>query len=212
MTSLEDAVKLSDQFWIDIASTVGECLCGCGQERPEFDMDGVPRMFINGHQSRGRMNANFGKPTWNKGLQGVQTKPRNRPAWNKGLKGVYKASEETKKKMSDNHAVPWNKGKTLSEEHKKKVSETKKAKKKQTDQETKKKLSDALNRYYAINGTRRHSKATKKKLSESLKLYYFNNESKNHMFGKSHTEASKKKMSQARKRYWASRRKAATPM
>ena len=58
----------------------------------------------------------LGKNTWTKG----------RIPWNKGKTGIY--SDETRKKISENQKgrTPWNKGILMSEESKKKISDTKK--------------------------------------------------------------------------------------
>ena len=71
-------------------------------------------------------------------------------------------SEESKKKLSEAHKGKsvWNKGKKLSEETKKKLSETHKGKK--LSEEARKKMSEA-------HKGKHHSEETKKKLSEANK-------------------------------------------
>ena len=74
-------------------------------------------MILGGRGLKKGTNKN--RVPWNKGLKGVQT------AWNKGRTGVYtdKANQRRSESMKGVH-----KGKTLSEEHKRKISITKKNK------------------------------------------------------------------------------------
>ena len=102
-----------------------------------------------------------------------------------GLKGH---TEESKQKISVNNARYW-KGKTLSDEHKKKLSEANKGqipwnKSKTLSEEHKNKLSEA-NKGHEV------SDETKMKISEAHKG------KNNHMYGKHHSEETKKKMSKA---------------
>ncbi len=119
-------------------------------------------------------------------------------------KGVYIRTEETKKKLSEalkgrrvsiksefkkenkfgfkkgNTFGKINKGKKMSEETKKKLSEANKGKK--LSEETKKKIIE----FHKGNKGKKHSEETKKKISEANK-------------GKKHSEETKKKMIEAHK-------------
>ena len=92
-------------------------------------------------------------------------------------------SEETRKKLSESHKgqTPWNKGKHHSEETKKKISEAQKGK--MLSEEAKNKLSE-------YNKGKKLSEETKKKISECKK-------------GKHHSEKTKKKLSEYYKnKHW----------
>ena len=98
-------------------------------------------------------------------------------------------SEETKKKLSE-----FNKGKHLSEETKRKMSESHKGKPSPTkghkhSEETKKKISEASK----VRKRAKHSEETRRKISEAQK-------------GKRLSEETKWKMSEARKAYWAKKK------
>jgi hypothetical protein len=83
---------------------------------------------------------------------------------------------------------PWHKGKKLSDEHKRKISESCKGKNKgkKLSEETKKKLSESHKGKTPWNKGKHHSEESKKKMSESLK-------------GKKLSEETKKKLSEAHK-------------
>lgn len=100
----------------------------------------------------------MGRVPWNKGM----TWKTNRPAWNRGLKGTNKHTEEYKKKLSERMKgntyrkgkPSHTKGKHLSDEQRKKISNSRKGK------------------YAGKNHPRygkHHSKETKKKISKSNK-------------------------------------------
>ena len=89
-------------------------------------------------------------------------------ALSKANKGK-KLSEETKKKMSD-----VNKGKKLSEEHKKKISEGNKGKK--MSDEARRKVSEAKKGRTSWNKGKHHTVESKKKMSDANKgMHWFNN-------------------------------------
>ena len=89
-------------------------------------------------------------------------------ALSKANKGK-KLSEETKKKMSD-----VNKGKKLSEEHKKKISEGNKGKK--MSDEARRKMSEAKKGKTSWNKGKHHTVESKKKMSDANKgMHWFNN-------------------------------------
>ena len=94
-------------------------------------------------------------------------------------------SEETRKKLSEA-----NKGKQLSEETRKKLSEAQKGK--HHSAESKKKISDAQK-------GKPKSEETKKKMSDAKKGKYIGKD--NSFYGKHHSEETKKKMSEANKGY-----------
>jgi len=111
-----------------------------------------------------------GKPSWNKGLKGVQV------AWNKGMSH----SDETRKKISDAHKgkivsdefrkkmSKIHKGKKLSDEHKKKIGEKQKGvARKKPSCESRKKMSIAQT-------GRKHSFETKQKMSIAQKKRFNN--------------------------------------
>lgn len=102
-----------------------------------------------------------------KGTKGLQV------AWNKGKTGVF--SDVTLKKMSlaKIGKVTWNKGRILSEDIKKRISETLKGN--TPSAETRRKISEA-------GKGRKHSEETRRKMSERQKG------EKNHNFGKKTAE------------------------
>ena len=105
------------------------------------------------------------------------------------LSEVHKnISDETRRKMSlsAKGRTPYNKGKHLSEEHKKKIGEANKGK--TMSEESKKKISTA-------NKGKNRSEETKQNISEVKKKLYSSG-MKHPMLGKHHTEESKKKMSE----------------
>ena len=93
--------------------------------------------------------------------------------------GIYVRTEEHKQKISKGKKgqASWHKGKHLTEEHKRKISEAHKGK--HHTKETKQKLSE-------INKGKSHTEERKRKISEAHKE-------------KHHTEETKKKMSEERK-------------
>ena len=100
------------------------------------------------------------------------------------LKGMTRSplSEEHKKKLSESHKgkPTWNKGKKLSEEHKRKISEGNKGKRRSPlSEEHKRRISEA-------NKGKKLSEETKRKMSEANK-------------GKKLSEEHRKKMSEAQK-------------
>lgn len=121
--------------------------------------------------------ARSGKPTWNKGKPmseeykiKLSMAHKGQVAWNKGKK-CKPLSEETKKKISESQ-----KGKKMSEETRRKMSESQKGKK--MSEETRRKLSES-------HKGKHPSEEHRKKISEALKG---NTNSK----GKHHTEETKK--------------------
>ena len=93
-------------------------------------------------------------------------------------------TEETKRKISD--ANKGNKtwlGKSLSDEHKKKLSEAHKGKK--VSEETKRKISETLKNKYVLenhpNYGKHHTEETKRKISEAGKGRIFSEEHKKHL-------------------------------
>jgi len=108
-----------------------------------------------------------------------------------GGNGTGKISEESKRKMSESH-----KGKPLSEDHKRKISIANKGqipwtKGKQPSEETKQKLSIANKGQIPWIKGKHHSEETKKKISEN---------NPRSMLGKHHSEATKRKMSISQKK------------
>lgn len=97
----------------------------------------------------------------------------------------------------EEHSLLHNKGKKLSEEHKKKISEAKMGKKHSA--ETKRKLSEAQKGKKNALGCHR-SEETRRKISEAKKG------KNNPWFGKKRSEETRKKMAEAHRRYYASRR------
>ena len=132
--------------------------------------------------------ARSGKPTWNKGKKmseeykiKLSMAHKGQVTWNTGKK-CGPLSEEHKRKISESE-----KGKKLSEETRRKLSESHKGK--SNSEEQKKKISAALK-------GRSHSKEHNRKVSEALKG---NVNSK----GKHRTEETKNKISKARKgKHW----------
>ena len=125
-----------------------------------------------------------GKPTWNKDKHmseeykiKLSMALKGKPTWNTGKK-CGPLSEEHKRKISESE-----KGRKLSEETRKKMSESRKGK--SIPEEQKKKISAALK-------GRSHSEEHNRKVSEALKG---NTNSK----GKHHTEETKRKISEANK-------------
>ena len=123
--------------------------------------------------------------------------------------------EETRKKISDAHKgkPSPNKGKPMSEEQKKKLSEVIKEKF-IYDEEYRRKISDSMKGKHLSEETRRkisestsgekhpmfgkhHSEESKRKISESHKGLQAGE--KNPMFGKNHSEETRKKMSESHK-------------
>jgi len=234
MTSIEDALRLPDQFWIDIASTVDQCLCGCGQKFSEFDTEGRPRLFVAGHSSKGRRRSKESNKHLSEVMKGhsVSEQTRKRisqtrirlkiPPWNKGLRGLQKASEESKEKMSQAKKGKKNPnyGKAFSEQRKRNISQAQ-IQFYLTDkgQETKKHLSQSLSGEKNYMFGRHRPKETKKQISESLIQFYLTDkgqETKKHLsesrkrYLESGGEARKKQISEATRRSWARRREAAT--
>ena len=129
-----------------------------------------------------------GKPTWNKGKPmseeykiKLSMALKGKPTWNTGKK-CGPLSEEHKRKISESE-----KGRKLSEETRKKMSESRKGK--SSSEEQKKKISAALK-------GRSHSEEHNRKVSEALKG---NTNSK----GKHRTEETKNKISKALKgKHW----------
>ena len=100
-------------------------------------------------------------------------------------------TEESKKKMSNSHKgqISPNKGKPMSEEQKKKLSEANK----NISDETRKKMSESHKGKPSPNKGKKMSEETRRKLSESHKGQIPPNK------GKPHSEESKKKMSESHK-------------
>jgi len=135
--------------------------------------------------------AHKGKIAWNKGIKGVQL------PWNKGKKGLYKShrkginleqeygeekANKIRRKISlvGKGRIPWNKGKTASEETKRKLSEShkgqvawNKGRKGISSEETKQKMSESQKKRFekeiVWNKGKTASEETKRKLSESHK-------------------------------------------
>ena len=129
-----------------------------------------------------------------------------------------KLSEETRRKMSESRKglIPWNKGKKLSEEHKKNVSKGLKNQSKET------RLKMLLGRSESLKGNKnslgyKHTTETKQKMSKAQTGRKHTEESKKKIaeahkgnkynLGHKHTEESKKKMSEALKNPSAETRK-----
>lgn len=99
-----------------------ECACGCGEEIPKYNCWGYERKFKNGHASRLSNSGQFKKTEtpWNKGLTKEEDERVNykRPtAFKKGHKAYNKGiplSEEQKRKLSESlkGRDSWNKGLT----------------------------------------------------------------------------------------------------
>ena len=115
-------------------------------------------------------------------------------------------SDETKRKLSENNAKYW-KGKTLTEEHKRKIGEASKGRK--HTETTKRKIAEA-NKGNTYSKGKHLSKETKKKMSEAKKGKHFTEEhkkklsesmkaEKNHNYGKHFTEEHKRKIGEGNK-------------
>lgn len=111
----------------------------------------------------------------------------------------------------DNFGIePWNKGKKLSEEHKRKMSEANKGKK--LSKETRQKMSEAKKGKPSHLKGQKQSEETKRKISEALKGSKKSDETKKKMSkaskgrgkGRKHSEESKLKMREAKKKYHTS--------
>ena len=120
------------------------------------------------------------------------------------LSEVHKnISDETRRKMSlsNKGRTPYNKGKHLSEEHKKKIGEANKGK--TLSEEARKKISESNSGEKHHFFGKHHTEETKKKLSDSHKGKTLSDETKNKIGekskGRNHTEESKKKISTANK-------------
>lgn len=118
----------------------------------------------------------------------------------------YTHSEETRQKLSvanKGHASP-NKGKPMSEETKRKISEAEKGKK--MSEEAKLKISTALKGKKLGEFSEEH----KRKLSAARKERKISDETKlklsNALKGRKFSEETKRKMSEARKAYWAKKK------
>lgn len=105
-------------------------------------------------------------------------------------------SEETKKKISEANKgqIPWNKGKHWSDEVKQRISKAQKGKKgsfygKRHSKKVREQISKANKGKIPWNKGKYHSKETKEKISESLRG------EKGSFYGQHHTEDSKRKMS-----------------
>ena len=147
------------------------------------------------HDDSTQISCNFDKG--GRGCAGHIVSPESRKKMSDVRKGNencrgWVLTDETKKKMSEtkkgeknpNYGKPaLNKGKSPSDETRKKMSDAKK----NPSIETRQKLSTATL-------GRRHTEATRKKMSEDLKG------DKNPFYGKSHTEETRQKMSIARRR------------
>lgn len=113
-------------------------------------------------------------------------------------------SDETRKKLSDSH-----KGKRLSEETKRKITEANKGKhkgkkfpnRKRISDESRKRISDALKGRTISWGSKISASNKGKKMSEEAKKK-ISESSK----GRQHSEETRKKLSEARKAYWAAKR------
>lgn len=120
------------------------------------------------------------------------------------LSEVHKnISDETRRKMSlsAKGRTPYNKGKHLSEEHKKKIGEANKGK--TMSEEARKKISESNSGEKHHFFGKHHSEETKKKLSSALKGRIMSDEHKKKIGeaskGRHHSEESKKKMSDSKK-------------
>ena len=116
-------------------------------------------------------------------------------AKSKAMKG-HLVSEETRKKISESQ-----KGKLFSEEHKKKLSEAQKGNKnslgKKRSEETKNKLSEVHKGRPGPNKGKHLSEEIKNKISQTLKGKLVGD--KNPFYGKKHLDETKKKNSEAHK-------------
>lgn len=98
-----------------------------------------------------------------------------------------KVSEETRRRLSESHKgkPSWSKGKKLSEEIRRKLSEA--AKRRKHSEETRRKIAETLK-------GRRLSEEHRRKISEAQK-------------GKKMSESARRKMSEARKKHWENKRR-----
>ena len=112
-------------------------------------------------------------------------------------------SDETRRKMSLSRKgrTPYNKGKHLSEEHKKKIGASNKGK--TLSEEARKKISESNSGEKHHFFGKHHTEETKKKLSDAHKGKHLSDETKKKIGekskGRNHTEESKKKISTANK-------------
>ena len=113
----------------------------------------------NSEAKKGKKNPMYGTKPWNKGLT-KETDERVRKLGEKLVDRIL--SEEWKKKISDSKmGIPsWNKGKNLTNEHKRKISESNKGK--VLSEETKRKISERMKGKVL-------SEETKRKISERMK-------------------------------------------
>lgn len=117
-----------------------------------------------------------------------------------GGSGSSYFTEEFKKRMSKKKRgsnAYWY-GKSLNEEHRKKISESKKGK--PCSEETKEKISSTNKGRKGYWTGKQHYEETKKKMSEAKKG------AKHPFYEKTHSEETKRKISDARKKYWEQKR------